>query len=138
MHELSLCRSVESIIRKAVPDRRVTVIRLDVGEWRQVIPETMITCWGWVSEDAPLLAGSELAITVVPAVLRCRDCGAETRQRLPVFRCEACGSVRCDLISGEEFLVRSVDVAERPSGPPLSASDPAEEDPVGAPSEEAG
>lgn len=112
MHELSLCRSIVTITTRAAAGRPVARVELDVGALRQVVPETLVYCWGVVTEDSPL-AGSELRVTSIPAVIDCADCGAGTTLRgVPMLICGSCGSGAVTVTSGEEFLVRSIDVKD--------------------------
>ena len=50
MHELSLCQSIGTIVRQHAADRQVQVVHLTVGQLRQVVPETLVYCWGIVNE----------------------------------------------------------------------------------------
>lgn len=112
MHELSLCRSIHDIVDRARDGRPVRTINVQVGQLRQVVPETLVYCWGLVCAEGPL-AGSELAVDHVPVVLGCRDCrGRTTATDAPGFACGACGSGSVDLLSGEEMLVTSVDLVK--------------------------
>ncbi len=113
MHELSICTSLAAIVTDHADGRSVRRVHLDVGHLRQVVPDTLRYSWEMVA-TAPPLAGSELEINHIPAVLRCRDCGAETTIEVPVFRCP-CGSVATDVISGQELLVRSLELADEPT-----------------------
>ncbi len=110
MHELSICTSVAAIVTEHADGRAVTRVHLDVGHLRQVVPETLRYSWEVIATDPPL-AGSELVINHVPAVLACRTCGAETTIELPVFRC-SCGSTDTDVISGRELLVTTLELAD--------------------------
>lgn len=112
MHELSLCRTIYGIAEHAAAGRAVTQILLDVGQLRQVVPETLVYCWGVVTEESAL-AGSRLRVTSIPAVIACTDCGANTTLHgVPMLICGSCGSGAVGVTSGEEFLVRSIDVKE--------------------------
>ncbi len=114
MHELSLCRSIHGIVDRARSGRSVSVVHLQVGQLRQVVPETLSYCWGLVSEDGPL-AGSTLDIDHVPVVLSCRACGETTRvAHVLVLTCAACGSGDVAMVTGEEFLVTSIDLQPTP------------------------
>jgi hydrogenase nickel incorporation protein HypA/HybF len=111
MHELSLAGAIAGIVTRAAGGRAVTAVDIDCGALRQVVPDTLAYCWGLVVEATPL-AGADLRIRQIPATLACRDCGADTVvDRLPLLRCQHCQSVNVSLTSGEEFLVRSIDVA---------------------------
>ena len=108
MHELSICTSLAALVERHAAGRRVSVVHLDVGHLRQVVPATLTYSWDVVVAGGPL-AGSSLEINHVPAVIECRDCAASTTLAHPVFRC-TCGSTAVDVVSGNELLVRSLDL----------------------------
>lgn len=110
MHELSLCRAIKSIVDKARQDRSVATIHMQVGQLRQVVPETLTYCWGLVSESTGL-AGSRLDIDHVPVKLACRSCSAESIiTEVLVLTCASCGSGDVQVLTGEEFMVTSIDL----------------------------
>ncbi|MDR1825839.1 MAG: hydrogenase maturation nickel metallochaperone HypA [Bifidobacteriaceae bacterium] len=110
MHELSLCRSIAAIAHRAAAGRQVKVIELDVGALRQVVPHALEHCWRLVSA-ATDLAGAQLAVNQIPARLACRECGETTDlDDLPAMVCGPCGSTNVQVTSGDEFLVRSLEV----------------------------
>jgi hydrogenase nickel incorporation protein HypA/HybF len=111
MHELSICTSIAAIVSEHADGRPVERVHLDIGHLRQVIPDTLRYSWGIVATEPPL-AGSELVINHIPATLACRACGARTTIDVPVFRCP-CGSTQTDVVSGQELLVRSLELADR-------------------------
>jgi hydrogenase nickel incorporation protein HypA/HybF len=111
MHELSLCRSIYGIVERAAGGQHVISVTLEVGELRQVIPDTLRYCWGIVTEETPL-ANSQLLITQHPGLIICDDCGHQTAMRsIPRLRCDHCSGTDVRVISGEEFMVRSLEVA---------------------------
>ena len=111
MHELSLCRSIARIATRACGGRRVRSIELDVGYWRQVVPQTLTYCWGLVTRETPL-EGSVLEINHIPVVIECRVCGASTTiGEEPVLVCP-CGSHDVEMTHGDEFFVRSIEVED--------------------------
>jgi hydrogenase nickel incorporation protein HypA/HybF len=112
MHELSLCCSIRDIVERAREGRPVTSVQVQVGRLRQVVPETLEYCWTMVTDSSPL-AGSALEIEHVPVVVECHDCGASTTlEEVLVLTCGDCGSARTVVVSGEELMVTSVDLAE--------------------------
>ena len=116
MHELSLCGSIANIVTRHAAGRPVSVIHVQVGQLRQVVPDTLVFCWELVSDGTPL-AGSRIDVEGVPARMRCRACGhvAEVGD-LPVFACRDCGSIDAEVISGEEFMVTSLDLGAAADG----------------------
>lgn len=89
--------------------RPVTRVHLRVGHLRQVVPEALDLAWTAVTVGTPL-DGAVLEVEAVPAVLRCRACGADTALEWPVLVCGSCGGRDAELVSGEELLVVAVDV----------------------------
>lgn len=116
MHELSICNAIHRIVEKALAEqgagKRVKTIYLDLGQMRQVVPPTLEYCWGIVTETSPL-AGSRLEINHIPIRLQCReaDCGHLTVvEGFPILTCGKCHSGNVEMLSGEEFLLTSLDV----------------------------
>jgi len=110
VHELSICGSIADIVTRHAAGRTVKVINLQVGQLRQVVPDTLTYCWGLVSADTPL-AGSQISVDHVPARVRCRSCGHVTDiGDVPAFACGGCGGIEVQVISGEEFLITSLEV----------------------------
>lgn len=115
MHELSLCRSIYGIVDGARKDRPVSVVHLQVGQLRQVVPDTLVYCWGLITETTPL-AGSELDIDHVPVRLDCSACGERTTvEHTLVLTCAACSGGDITLHTGEEFMVTSIDLLPVPA-----------------------
>jgi hydrogenase nickel incorporation protein HypA/HybF len=116
VHELSLCASICDIVGRHAAGRAVTVIHVQIGQLRQVVPGTLVYCWELVSAGTAL-DGSRIDVEAVPARMRCRACGhtAEVGD-LPVFVCRGCGGVNAEILSGEEFMVTSLELAEAPAG----------------------
>lgn len=112
MHELSLCNSIQQVVGRAAGDRKVAAVHLRVGRLRQVVPDTLRYCWELVTADGPL-AGSVLAIDSIPVSARCRGCTAETTVNdTLVLVCGSCGSPDLDLLTGEEFMITTLDLAD--------------------------
>lgn len=128
VHELSLCSAIADTVTEHAAGRAVARVRLRIGHFRQVVPETLAFCWGIQTRDTPL-AGSELDIEAVPAIVRCHACGAETTLAQPVLRCDACLGIDVELVSGEELLVESIDVVTGDPAPTIGPSHVPEEVP---------
>jgi len=112
VHELSLCGAIADVATRHAGPRRVKVIHLRIGQLRQVVPDTLAFCWTLVSEDTDL-AGSVLAVERVPARLRCRACNEPfALDGTIAFVCPACMSLDVEVVSGEDFDVTALDLAE--------------------------
>ncbi|MDP3950181.1 hydrogenase maturation nickel metallochaperone HypA [Microbacterium sp.] len=112
MHELSLCNSIHTIVDRAAGGRPVATVHLQIGRFRQVVPDTLSYCWSMVSADSSL-AGSQLAIEHIAVRLHCSACGAETSPAGDlVLVCGTCGSGDVSMLTGEEFMITSLDLKE--------------------------
>jgi hydrogenase nickel incorporation protein HypA/HybF len=110
MHELSLCRTIFTIVERTADGRQVETIHVQVGRLRQVVPDTLRYCWGLLSESTPL-AGSVLEVESIPAVVACSRCQAHTPLTdVLLVMCGDCGAVDVDVVSGEEFLLTTLDL----------------------------
>jgi hydrogenase nickel incorporation protein HypA/HybF len=94
-------------------ERRVVLVELKVGHLRQVVPSALAFAFELVAEGT-VAEGAELAIEQVPAAGLCRACGRKTT--LPDFplQCTSCGGFDIEVTEGEELLVDSLDLEERP------------------------
>jgi hydrogenase nickel incorporation protein HypA/HybF len=112
MHELSLCGSIYEIVDRVAAGRRVSVIHLQVGMLRQVVPDTLAFCWTVVSDQTDL-AGTELEVDSVPVTLRCLDCEVtSTVADELLLLCTRCGGNHVSVTTGEEFMLTSLELAE--------------------------
>jgi hydrogenase nickel incorporation protein HypA/HybF len=111
VHELSICSSIADIVTRHADGRTVRVINVRAGQLRQIVPDTLVYCWGLVSAGTPL-AGSRISVEPVPARIRCRSCSSVTDVgEVPVFACGGCGGFAVEVVSGEEFLITSLELA---------------------------
>jgi len=111
VHELSLCEAIAATVTKHAGDRNATSVLVRVGHLRQVVPDALSFCWTMLTEGTDL-DGCALEIEQVPAVIRCDACGAETTLDVPLMVCGRCSSDDVTLLTGEEFLVVSLELAE--------------------------
>jgi hydrogenase nickel incorporation protein HypA/HybF len=111
VHELSVCDAIVGTTARYADGRAVTQVTVRIGHLRQVVPDALQFGWELLTEPT-CLKGAELVIEQVPATVRCRECAAESTLDLPILVCGACGSFEVTLLTGEEFLIVSMDVAE--------------------------
>jgi hydrogenase nickel incorporation protein HypA/HybF len=111
VHELSLCDAILGTTMQRAEGRVVTQVTVRIGHLRQVVPDALR--FGWeVLTDTTELKGCELVVEQVPAVVECHECRARTTLDLPILACGTCGSFEVKLLSGEEFLLVSLRLAE--------------------------
>jgi hydrogenase nickel incorporation protein HypA/HybF len=111
MHELSICNAIASSAVKHAEGRPVSRVTVRIGHLRQVVPDALQFNWEVVSGMSDL-RDAALVIEQVPAVVECHECGVRTTLDVPVFACRACGGFDVTLVSGEELLLVSVDLAQ--------------------------
>ena len=106
MHELSLAGAIVNTVERHAGDQRVTVINLQIGTMRQVMPGSLELYVDMVGRGT-VCEGARLELEIVPARLRC--CDAEWEP--PSFRCPSCGGGG-EVVAGNEFLVESIEIEE--------------------------
>jgi len=111
MHELSICNSMVDIVLKHAAGREVRVVNLRVGAMRQIVPQTLMYCWSLVTEGCEL-GGTELRLERIPATIRCTGCGREQVLDVPALVCASCPGQAVDMVTGDEFLITSLELAE--------------------------
>src|SRR4051794_37327891 len=111
MHELSVAQAIADTAMARSEGQRVSEVAVRIGYLRQIVPDSLTFCWELLTEGTEL-AGSTLRIDHVPAVIACKKCGKETQLDLPILVCSGCGSDDVDLLSGQEFQLVSLDLAE--------------------------
>ncbi|MEM8559216.1 MAG: hydrogenase maturation nickel metallochaperone HypA [Bacteroidota bacterium] len=114
MHEVSLVRSVLASLDDALsPEEHAALeeIRLKVGTLSGVEPMLLTSAYDLVVQGTPY-EGVRLAVTSVPARVRCGVCQTAftpVRQR---FVCPACDTPSNDLLAGDELLIEQVVLAD--------------------------
>jgi hydrogenase nickel incorporation protein HypA/HybF len=110
MHELAVGQAIVDKVSARAGSRAVRQVTVRIGHLTQVVPDALEFAWQLLVEGTTL-EGCRLAIEHVPAVVACNACGERTELTLPVLVCAGCGTADVELVSGEELLVASMDVA---------------------------
>jgi hydrogenase nickel incorporation protein HypA/HybF len=111
VHELSLCDAILGTTMKYAEGRPVRQVTVRIGHLRQVVPDALLFGWEVLTESTDL-KGCELVIEQIPATVECRECRAVTTLDMPILACATCESFEVTLLSGEEFLIVSMDLAK--------------------------
>ncbi|MGQ0625292.1 MAG: hydrogenase maturation nickel metallochaperone HypA [Sporichthyaceae bacterium] len=111
MHELALCGAIADLAARRAGERCIQVIHLEIGQLRQVVPDSLRFCWEMLTASTPL-DGSVLDVERVPARLSCRACAAKFGLRdCFTFACSACGGLDVEVLAGEEFAITALEFA---------------------------
>lgn len=116
MHELAVSQDiiaqVENIAREhgAVSVHQIT---LEIGPLSGVEPALLqaafpIACAGTVAENA------RLEINEIPVKVKCRSCASISTVSTNNLTCQACGAWQTDLISGDEMLLKRIEMDTEP------------------------
>ncbi len=111
MHELSIAESLLAIITdesKKHGLERVNKVRLQIGKFAAVVPESLTFCFEMVSRDT-IASGALIEIETVGIVARCDTCGSSFEVQNQVFLCPRCGEPALQLLSGRELSVISIE-----------------------------
>ncbi len=111
MHELSIAQSLLDIIvdeSRRHGLERVNKVRLQVGEFAAVIPESLTFCFELVSQDT-VASGAVIEIESVGVTARCDKCNSSFEVRDRVFLCPRCGEMASQLLSGRELTIMSIE-----------------------------
>ena len=114
MHELAVTKSIlETACRHAekAGARRVTMLRLVVGDLSSFVDDTVAFYWDIISKGT-VCEGAKLEFQRVRARIVCEDCGKENDLERELLPCPDCGSQSIRVIGGDEFRLESMDIEE--------------------------
>ncbi|MDQ1442921.1 MAG: hydrogenase nickel incorporation protein HypA/HybF [Acidimicrobiaceae bacterium] len=111
MHELSIAEAIANKVRERAAGRAVGAVAIQVGHFRQIVPDALEFCWTMVT-DATGLEGCRLEIEQIPATVGCQDCDAVSTLDVPILMCLSCESTNVTLLTGQEFMVVSLEILE--------------------------
>jgi hydrogenase nickel incorporation protein HypA/HybF len=114
MHELSIAEAVVRIACAHADGRRVAKVELKLGHLRQVVPSALEFAFGLIAEGT-VAEGAELVMEEVPAVGRCRACGAQSEQSQFPLQCGECDGLDLEVVRGEELLVDALELEDEAS-----------------------
>ncbi len=106
MHEYAIAEALAGqIVRIAREHPGCTVRRavVAIGRLRRVVPD--ILRFGF-----EVAAGAVLVIEDVPIRIRCAACNAESVLDDPIYVCPLCGSGNVTALSGDELILKSLDI----------------------------
>ena len=125
MHELSVCygllQQVERVCREH-DAHSVARISLEIGPLSGVEPELLQHAWP-LAAAGTVAADATLEIEVSGLRVHCTQCGADTEALPNRLLCGDCGDYRTRIISGEELLLKTLEL-ETDSVPRHPDADP--------------
>jgi hydrogenase nickel incorporation protein HypA/HybF len=112
VHEFSVCQALLAQVAAIAAQHdasRVARIAVEVGPLSGVEPALLAAAFA-VACQGSCAAGAVLAIEPTAVMVRCTACGARSSAAPYRLVCEACGGYRTQIISGDELLLRRVEL----------------------------
>lgn len=112
MHELSVCQSIISQLESIAAEHgatSITVVHVQIGPLSGVEAPLLKNAWT-IARSNTVAAGATLEIEEMPITIRCTVCEKESSAQANRMVCDHCGAWQTRLISGDEMLLRSVEL----------------------------
>lgn len=110
MHEFGLCEDVVAAVERRAAGREVVAFTVRIGAMHRVSTDAFDSAFEQVRAGT-VAAGAAPEVIVVPATMRCNDCGARSETLDPLHVCASCGSPDIALTGGDELVLESVTLA---------------------------
>ena len=110
MHELGITQNIIAIVTENAKGKKVQRVLLEIGKLSAIMPESIKFCFDICAQDT-ILEGAILEILEIPGMAKCRQCGTTFGIDKPFGICE-CGSIKLDIITGEELKIKEIEVEE--------------------------
>lgn len=115
MHEMAITQQVLELAlhhAAAAGGGRVTDLYLVIGELSSFVDDSVQFYWDIISQGTAC-AGARLHFKRRPACLHCQDCGCDYGLNNGLLTvCPDCGHGRVNILSGQEFYLESLELAD--------------------------
>ena len=112
MHELAVCQALIDQVARIAHDRgarQVVSITVSVGALAGVEPKLLEHAFPLAAAGGPA-EHAALVVETIPVTVRCRTCRAETGAAPNRLLCGACQGWQVDVVSGEQLLLKSIEL----------------------------
>jgi hydrogenase nickel incorporation protein HypA/HybF len=115
MHEIGVCEGLVDAVEKRAGGRPVACVRFRAGALHRIDSAALVQAFELISAGT-VAEGAELELVTVPVTARCRSCEAVTTAEddmsgSMVLDCGMCGAISLDLVSGDELVLESIQIA---------------------------
>lgn len=113
MHEMGIVLHLAKTLEETAAEQNIALISrvtLQVGEVSGIMTDLFCDCWDYFSARHPVLKGSKLVIEPIKAVTFCDSCKREYPTVEHGRRCPYCGSYETWLITGNECIIKEIEV----------------------------
>jgi len=113
MHELSIAEAILGNVNQVVDQhkkvKKITRINIELGDFSGINAESLKFCFPLAAENS-LAAEAQLNIKNIPLGLKCDKCSVQSFPKDFIIICPKCFSTEVSIISGQEFIIKSIDV----------------------------
>lgn len=134
MHEMGIVASILDASVEAASKQgaaRITEIKISVGELTEI--QEFALDFAFTSMTPGTMAeGATLTVNHIGASSRCVSCDIEFEHGRFEIVCPTCGGFLCELLTGRELTIDSIEIDDAPLGAEPSEGDETDEDGPGA------
>ncbi|MGI5976505.1 MAG: hydrogenase maturation nickel metallochaperone HypA [Candidatus Limivicinus sp.] len=115
MHEIGIVRSMCKTVLDYAKENNVKSIKeivVEIGELSLVIPQYVEDLYPPVVANFPELKDTKLIIKTIPGLAECNDCDEIFNVIENEGYCPNCGSFDKEVLSGRDFNIREIHVAD--------------------------
>ncbi len=117
MHEMGIVASILDASFDAAAKQgaaRITEIKISVGELTEIQEFALEFAFDSLSPDT-IAEGAKLTVTHIGARSRCVTCDIEFDHGRFEIICPECGSFMCELLTGRELTIDSIEIDDEPA-----------------------
>ncbi len=117
MHELSVCQALISQVEQLARERNsgaVVAITVEIGPLSGVEPALLKQAFT-IARAGTAAESARLVLNTMPVRVHCEQCNNTTEVNPARLVCGHCGNWRTRVISGDELLLATVELAVEPS-----------------------
>jgi hydrogenase nickel incorporation protein HypA/HybF len=111
MHEIRIAEDLSAIVLETALENKlshVTAVNIVIGQMVAVAPDVFRMAFREAVMNTPA-ENARVRIEIVPAKLRCIECGTAFTMEESLFRCSSCGSANPEIIKGRELFIKSIE-----------------------------
>jgi len=114
MHEFSVAKNIFKIVEEQLKDEEYTeilAINVEIGEFSCIHIPALEFCFESVVNDT-FMRNCKLKIKKIDPEILCNNCNRRSKINadIPILRCPECESTDVILQTGEEFMIKSIEV----------------------------
>lgn len=115
MHELGVVfHCIKEINQIALENKvkKIASVTIELGEVSTVIPDLFEDCWNWAVKKEDILHNAKIVIEKIKAITHCEQCGENYDTVTNGKTCPKCGSLNTYLLTGNEIIIKQIEVRE--------------------------